>query len=174
MNNREELPEFLNSLGLTGKGVEVGVEHGDYSDILLGRSNLHILFSVDSWSQYNEDGFLVKTDELHETHMQITIEKLKKYGGRNQILRLKSVDAAKLFQNGELDFVYIDACHSYEECKNDILAWHPKIKLGGILGGHDYMDPFPGVKRAVNEFVADHNIDLQIIVDGAPSWYFKV
>jgi hypothetical protein len=176
MNNREELPEFLNSLGLTGKGVEVGVESGLFSDTILKKSNLHILFSVDSWCEYSDypSGEISKPQERHDESMLAAIKILKPYGKRSQVFRLKSVGAAKLFQDHELDFVYIDAAHSYAECTNDILAWHPKVKPSGILAGHDYMDGDFGVKSAVNDFVANHDVDLQIIVDGAPSWYFKV
>jgi len=40
----------------------------------------------------------------------------------------------------EIDFVYIDARHDYENVKRDILSWFPKIKLGGVLAGHDFND----------------------------------
>ena len=34
-------------------------------------------------------------------------------------------------------FVFIDADHSYEGVKRDIVAWHPKITPGGVIAGHD-------------------------------------
>ena len=63
-----------------------------------------------------------------------------------------------LFEDNSLDFVFIDASHEYEDVKNDILAWLPKVKRGGILAGHDYyvnQDWFSGVKKAVNEIFSD-------------------
>jgi len=51
-----------------------------------------------------------------------------------------SVEAAKDFLDGSLDFVYIDAAHDYISVKQDIEAWRPKIKSGGVLGGHDFYD----------------------------------
>jgi len=48
-----------------------------------------------------------------------------------------------------LDFVYLDAAHDYDNVKLDIKCWYPKVREGGILGGHDIIDE--GVKKAVNE-----------------------
>lgn len=63
-----------------------------------------------------------------------------------------SVQASRQFDDETLDFVFIDADHTYESVKADIAAWWPKVKPGGILAGHDFCDEFPGVEQAVNEF----------------------
>lgn len=71
-------------------------------------------------------------------------------------MKLHSADAAAKFKDNSIDFVFIDANHEYEHVKNDILAWYPKIKPGGILAGHDYFpDPTNGVYVAVNEIFGD-------------------
>ncbi|WP_197231395.1 class I SAM-dependent methyltransferase [Novipirellula artificiosorum] len=68
-------------------------------------------------------------------------------------VRLPSTKATRCFEDGELDFVFIDGDHSYQSVKADLTAWHPKLRPGGILLGHDY-DPerFPGVVNAVEGF----------------------
>lgn len=63
-----------------------------------------------------------------------------------------SVEAAKEFEDNSLDFVFIDADHSYEGCLRDIAAWFPKVKSEGVIAGHDYNNGFEGVNRAVKEF----------------------
>jgi predicted O-methyltransferase YrrM len=67
-----------------------------------------------------------------------------------------SFDRANDFEDGSIDFVFLDANHSYEFISKDIAAWLPKIKKGGILAGHDY-DPkdWPGVIQAVKETFGD-------------------
>mgnify|MGYP001581580474 CR=1 FL=1 len=50
--------------------------------------------------------------------------------------------------------IFIDADHSYEQCKADIEAWWPHVLPRGILCGHDY-EMFPGVKQAADEFGID-------------------
>ncbi len=48
-------------------------------------------------------------------------------------------------------FVWIDAVHDYEHVTEDIKAWKPLIRPGGILGGHDHTGAWPGVEKAVKE-----------------------
>ncbi len=67
-------------------------------------------------------------------------------------LRMKSLPAAKRFEDGSVFFVFIDADHRYEAVKDDIAAWLPKIRPGGIIAGHDYYaTDWPGVAQAVDE-----------------------
>jgi len=64
-----------------------------------------------------------------------------------------------------LDFVYIDADHSYKSVKEDINAWAPKVREGGIVAGHDYYLTRAGnigVIAAVNEYVKEHGYSLQL------------
>jgi len=71
-------------------------------------------------------------------------------------LKMTSLDAAKLYEDASLDFVFIDASHEYEDVKNDINAWLPKVKMGGVIAGHDY--PWESVAKAVHEVLADEII----------------
>ena len=68
-------------------------------------------------------------------------------------IRLSSVEASKLYKDGSLDFVFIDAMHTYDGVTADITAWMPKIRKGGVLAGHDY--DWPEVKRAVDDILYD-------------------
>jgi hypothetical protein len=70
-----------------------------------------------------------------------------------KIIKMFSSEASKLFSENSLDWIYIDANHSYKECKNDLNIWFSKVNPCGIIGGHDYDSNFPEVIRAVNEFV---------------------
>ena len=75
------------------------------------------------------------------------------YEFSGKIIRMDSSKASGLYDDNSLDFVFIDADHSYEKVLEDIKAWLPKIKIGGILAGHDY--DFEGVKKAVWETFGD-------------------
>lgn len=70
----------------------------------------------------------------------------------NHIIPMKSdsSSASSTFLDESIDIIFIDADHSYESVKNDILKWYPKIKQGGIISGHDYGEPC-GVQQAVDE-----------------------
>lgn len=64
--------------------------------------------------------------------------------------RMTSLEAAEHL-DFPFDMVFVDAGHDYESCYEDIMAWLPRVRDGGILCGHDYCEDFPGVVRAVNE-----------------------
>lgn len=68
-----------------------------------------------------------------------------------------SFDRAKDFEDGTIDFVFIDANHTYEFVSKDIAAYLPKMKKGSIMSGHDYNEHHPGVIQAVNEAFTNVN-----------------
>lgn len=67
-----------------------------------------------------------------------------------KILRMTSLKAAGLFGRKSVGLVYIDGSHIPVDVVDDIKAWLPKIKSGGIIAGHDYGAGWPGVVNAVN------------------------
>jgi SAM-dependent methyltransferase len=133
------------------RGVEVGVWQGSMSVELLRRSDL----------------YLVMVDIVPRTMSLLKTELAK---DRRVGIWLPSVKAAKTFADAEFDFVFIDADHTYEAVKADIIAWKPKVKPGGWLCGHDYGKPYKcgGVKRAVEELLPVHELD------GDDTWFVKV
>jgi predicted O-methyltransferase YrrM len=71
-------------------------------------------------------------------------------------IKMDATQASTQYNDHSLDFVFIDADHSYEAVKNDIMHWYPKIKLKGIIGGHDEMhEP---VSRAVKEIFGNYQV----------------
>ena len=71
----------------------------------------------------------------------------------NNIIHHKdfSYNISNQFQDNQYDFVYIDADHTYESVKKDLELYLPKVKNGGIIGGHDYTDNWVEVRQAVDE-----------------------
>lgn len=67
------------------------------------------------------------------------------------ILRCRSTQAARMFDDGSVCFVFVDGSHHYEDVAADLAAWEPKLRPGGIFAGHDHTESFPGVLRAVRE-----------------------
>jgi hypothetical protein len=79
-------------------------------------------------------------------------KRLKGYPAK--FLRMTSEEGSKTLPN-DLDFVYLDGDHSAEAVLNDIRLWYPKVKVGGLLGGHDAIEP--EVKQAVSKWVFEEN-----------------
>lgn len=73
----------------------------------------------------------------------------KHFHGRVDIHRMTTLAAAELVPDNSLDFVFIDADHSYEATMADIMAWTPKVRKGGLISGHDAN--WPTVNKAVME-----------------------
>lgn len=130
--------------------VEVGSWKGKSSAYLaveIANSGKDIKFDcVDTWEGGPEHVHM-DNSQLYEIFIS-NMKPLEKY---YRPIKAKSIDAAKLYEDESLDFVFIDACHSYECVVEDIRAWYPKVKKDGIISGHDYNDSWPGVVRAVNE-----------------------
>ena len=71
-------------------------------------------------------------------------------------IKMDSAQASNLYTDSSLDFVFIDADHSYEAVKQDIQTWWPKIKSNGMIGGHDEMhEP---VSCAVKEIFGNYQV----------------
>jgi cephalosporin hydroxylase len=71
------------------------------------------------------------------------------------LLRCRSLEAARIFADGSVHFVFVDGNHHYEHVLADFRAWWPKlVRPGGMMAGHDWTREFPGVERAVSEFFA--------------------
>ena len=141
--DRDDLAVLFGDLGYT-KGVELGVETGKYAEVLLkGNPNLTDLYLVDAWKAYQgyrDHVTQSKVDGL----LQTAIDRLLPFQKKTHFLRSFSLDAAKNFKDMSLDFVYIDANHALPYVMDDICAWEPKVRKGGIVAGHDYCRRGPG------------------------------
>lgn len=179
IKDRLELAEYFNRLGFK-KGAEIGTCFGYYSEILCQKIPGLYLISVDNW---NNPGNSARENKLNISCENAARKRLAPYPNVT-IIKKDSTDAAKEIVDGSLDFVFIDANHSYESVKEDIEAWTPKVRAGGIVSGHDYYvfkSGNRGVILAVDEFVKNHGHKLCIVPGNRhaqnqdnrpPCWYF--
>jgi len=148
-NERQRRREYLSRLarkyGWT-RGAEVGVLVGWTFFYLLDTIPGLMMYAVDSWE--DESGSDIYPHQA-ENKAEFC-ERVSSYSGRAIKLDMASLQAAEGVPDGSLDFVFLDADHSYEGCKSDILAWLPKLKPDGWITGHDY-NRYPGVRKAVDE-----------------------
>lgn len=133
---RDGFASVLAELGFN-KGAEIGVEQGVYSETLCkANPDLHLI-CVDAWKAYR--GYRDHTtQEKLDRFYQTTLDRLKPYNCT--IIRKFSMDALAEVPDRSLDFVYIDANHDLKNCVQDIHEWSKKVKIGGIIAGHDYAE----------------------------------
>ena len=178
---REDLPFLLNRRGLYGCGVEVGVKTGWFSEVLLDRWKGRHLISVDPWLADDPDAYVdvanVEQPE-HERFYEETRSRLERFGERSSIWRMTSDEAAPKVPHHSLDFVYLDARHDYASVLEDLDAWFDRVRPGGVLAGHDYVDGLFaegdfGVRSAVGEFFAQRDLRVSATFGDPPwiSWY---
>lgn len=155
----------------TAHFVEIGSYKGRSSSFMaveIIRSGKQIRFDcVDTWQgsiehqagQSHEDPDVV-SGLLYETFL----ENMRPVAGRYNAVRMPSVQAAEIYGNDTLDWVFIDASHDYDNVVADIRAWLPKVRPGGMISGHDH---FHGpVKQAVADTIG--------AVDGAGDCWYHV
>ena len=131
---RGDLPVLFRELKF-GVGVEVGVQQGEYAEELCRAIPGLTLHGVDPWTKYSGYRDHVSQHELDGFYEEAK-DRLAAYDWRP--VRKFSVDAAKDFRNESLDFVYIDGNHLLQYVVTDLTEWTKKVRLGGIVSGHDY------------------------------------
>ena len=134
------------------KGAEIGVSQGRLTMFLCAVMHDMHMMAVDRWEEQPDHPSEGWVGWNHEGSLKRLTETAEQYfPDRITIVRADSVEAAKSVEDESLDFVFIDADHSYEGCSADIAAWAPKVRAGGMVSGHDYNMKWPGVIRAVDE-----------------------
>ena len=145
-------------------GCEVGVRRGFFTKYLLERNKWLCMYAVDPYLPY-QDVIDYQSEEMQKETKDKAVALLEPWADRVRWVFKPSVEAAQVFDNYTFDFVFIDAVHEYKDVKEDMAAWHRKVRPGGLLCGHDYsMD---GIGRAVTEFAAAQGLQLKTV--GAPS-----
>jgi hypothetical protein len=177
------------------KGVEVGTLKGEFAKSLLSRWDNGVLYMVDVWRKM--DNYVDSNNNDEDSGIILDcIKNISNFVDRAHMMRMSSDVACKLFSDESLDFVYLDANHSYDGFIKDFNNWYPKVKKGGLIAGHDYMmihwyddkflenkkdkaiylkDAFLGnfgVNTAIDEITKRLNIQMNFTPELFSTWYF--
>jgi predicted O-methyltransferase YrrM len=154
-------------------GIEVGIYKGEFTACLAKKAPKTKIIGLDSWTVYEGYKDDVKND-LH-TAQEAAVKNTKDYPNV-ELIKGWSDEVVNRFKDGSLDFVFIDANHSYEYVVADIAAWSKKVKKGGLVMGHDYKDDKKhalGAKAAVDGWCSSYDIKpLFTWTDKTPSWMY--
>jgi len=192
IDRRNDIYKILN-LKNYKLGIEVGTFEGDFSRTILSTWN-GTLYSLDIWKTLDNEEYVDTSNNITPFDtLGKTIINIEGFEDRSVLIRTSSENGSKIFPNEYFDFVYIDANHKYSYVKQDIELWYPKIKHGGMISGHDYINDYKpdqtvngydtnvwidnnfcglfGVNPAVDEFVKKYNLDLNITSEYFGTWY---
>ncbi len=179
----KDSPAWAVSYGVTEKLIkkfnvktiaEIGVARGHHSAHLLEAIPDLTAYSIDPWGLHLEEHKAMYTHNTlqdDEKIYQKVVELLKPFGKRSIIIRNTSKRSITKIPE-PLDMIFIDADHTYKSVKEDINLWWDKVKIDGIVSGHDYKHPHhPGVTVAVNEFFENKN--LKVNEDVGNVWWVQ-
>lgn len=161
------------------RGAEIGVWAGEFSEaICLAVPGVQLL-CVDPWRAYKT--YNEKKNNQARLDGAYEDAKTRLHPYHCTFKRMTSLEAADSVRDGWLDFVYIDGNHQEPFISQDLAAWAPKVRSGGIVAGHDYhaapKKPFlQQVKPAVDAFTKAREIAPWYVLAGdkAPSYFWVV
>ena len=201
VGDRKFLASLANDLNLSNRAIELGVWRGEFAEanLHLWRGRQYVL--VDLWTpsdcvngnrshcvyggNVSDGGMAERSFDKMITglRMQRGGDKFKNKDGSPRYLMLQNstLEAATLFPDGHFDWLYLDATHTYAESKRDLETWYPKVRVGGLISGHDYQfqhqaigDGYVfGVRDAVDEFASKRQLRVYVTTEPyLPSFYF--
>jgi len=145
MRHRGEIAQLVQSEGIHKVGVELGVQYGSFAEHNIRVwKDVEVYYLVDLWAPQehyvdNANRNQKAQDEILNTVRERLLDN-PEFGHKVRALRNSTIEASTLFAPNSVDFVYVDARHDYDGVMQDLEAWWPKIRKGGIMAGHDYLD----------------------------------
>ena len=176
---REELGARLQERGYK-TGVELGVQSGVFAKAILSRwqaAERYVL--VDVWRQLDNyvDGANVDNSK-QEMVYQKALSNTRAFGSKVEVCRDLTVACAEKYEDQSFDFIYVDARHDYIGVVEDLRFWLPKLRPGGIIAGHDYLDAVTHITKQPShvshwEVNLDGSLDITMrAVKGAVNDFF--
>jgi len=158
--NRTGLYEIFAKRGYT-LGCEVGVREGNNArELFRVIPNLQLIL-VDPYTVYEYRNFKKRNKWKWQQPIMNKIRARAMHRlSRNDVIWLMttSAHAAPCVKDGLLDFVYIDANHSFDFITQDLQLWYPKVRHGGVISGHDF--GIRGVNSAVRSFAKFNHLSI--------------
>ncbi len=155
LTNREHLLEVLPKGGIV---AEIGVNQGEFSQSILTLNRPKKLHLIDVWgSARYHSGLYDNVKAKFATQLsEGTVEINKGY----------STEVLPTFPDNYFDWVYIDSAHDYQTTADELSILKTKMKKGGFICGHDYVNSCwrnavkYGVVEAVHEFCAKEDWEM--------------
>ena len=91
---------------------------------------------------------------------------LKKFDKNIDIFKGDSKVVLPKIDLSDINYVFLDGGHSYDTVINDLINCKVVVENNGVMLCDDYdLSYAPGVKKAIDEFVATHKYKVEILFD---------
>lgn len=168
--------EWLDTLPKNLVWAELGVFIGDFSKEIFKRAKPKKLHLIDTFPDYENSGDKDGKNIISRNLTSIP-DQLNKYFN-SDIVKIHKKTTHEFLSNfiEEIECVYIDANHSFENVSLDLSLSYNILSNGGIISGHDYHHKlYPGVYDAVNFFCKEKKLTIDFISsDDLPTYMIKV
>jgi predicted O-methyltransferase YrrM len=165
---RHSVARVMCDLGFRS-GVEIGTHNGDSAKMWCSANPNLTLTCVDPYVRYG----VKQEQDKHEKNYEDACLLLSRFNAT--IIREASLDVVDRFEDGSLDFVYIDGDHTFDACMQDLIRWAAKVRSGGLVMLHDYyVFHRSGVMKAVDAYTHCHRIDPWYVTkDNCPTAFWQ-
>lgn len=138
--------------------VEIGCYAGGSSCLMIQRENTNV-FAIDLGSPIPKE---IVTNNVNK--FNVLQNKFNYIQGNSQFP--KTIESLKTLLNGnDIDILFIDGGHKYNDVINDFLLYENMVKIGGCIVFDDYNDKefSPDVKIAV-DYLVNNKLDNYNII----------
>ena len=166
---------FVGSVVDSAVAVELGAWKGRSAACMgveIANSGKAIQFStVDHWQgSRGEDAHDADPDVRAGRLYEVFLENIRPVAEFVRAMKSDTAVAAGQFDDESIDFLYVDASHTYDGVLRDLHAWYPKVKPGGLIAGDDWCFSDRGelgVRFAVTDFFGP-SLSCVTIEPGSP------
>lgn len=158
---RNDLVSLIDAFRLK-RSVEVGVQFGEFSYVLLRDSKLEHHLCCDAWQ--GKFGWAIEDARAY----------MSEFGDRAEIMQGYSTEvAARMAEAGrQFDFCYIDADHRGPSVDADIKAWLPLMARPCVFAGHDFLvTRLVGVIPVVHKWADELGVPIHLTREKRKSWF---
>ena len=155
---RGELGAIVQSEGFT-RGIELGVQRGYFTRAMLSNwldcSEYHL---VDLWGhQENYSDVANLNQNEQEKIYGVAMKTVNPWKEKIHVCRNYTINCVNNYADEHFDFIYVDARHDYKGVWEDIVAYWPKLRVGGVMAGHDYVTQNDGPEQTGQDWTLNYD-----------------
>jgi hypothetical protein len=154
-------------------GYEIGVGLGLHMQRLCEASFLKKICGVDEYKRQVYNGISFNSEEEEEIYeyAQCQIQNLNVDA---TILRDSSLEIAKTIPDQTIDFIYFNEEHMSHSIEDQLVAWFPKLREGGIIAGYQVLTFYPDLTPSIHQFFSDKKLEVFQNILESRFWWVKV